>query len=93
MIPESNHKYRPDFPLDNGIIIETKGLFTTEDRKKMKLVKEQHPHLDIRLVFSNAMARIAKKSKTTYAKWAEDNGFLWAHRAIPPGWLTLLKGA
>jgi hypothetical protein len=69
------------------MIIETKGLFSTEDRKKMKLVKAQHPTLDIRLVFSNARAKIAKGSPTTYAKWAETNGFKWAHRVIPQDWL------
>ena len=26
--------YTPDFVLDNGIIIETKGMFTTADRRK-----------------------------------------------------------
>lgn len=85
--PEKPHKYTPDFLLENGIIVETKGLFQTSDRQKMKLVRAQYPDLDIRFVFSNAQARIAKKSKTTYAMWAEANGFKWAHRDIPPAWL------
>lgn len=84
-----SHTYRPDFNLlDNGIIIETKGFFEAEDRSKMRYVKLQHPALDIRFVFSNAHARIAKKSKTTYAMWAEKQGFKWAHRTVPEGWLT-----
>lgn len=86
MVPEKEHHYTPDFVLDNGIVIETKGLFTTEDRAKMKLVKAQHPELDIRMVFSNAMARISKASKTTYAKWCETNLFPWAHKSIPLEW-------
>lgn len=87
-VPEKVRTYTPDFIVDGGrIIIETKGLFTTEDRQKMKLVKEQHPDLDIRFVFSNANARIAKRSPTTYAKWAESNGFPWAHKTIPLEWL------
>lgn len=86
VIPAKAHTYTPDFILDNGIIIETKGLFTTEDRAKMKYVKAQHPLLDIRMVFSNAMARISKASKTTYAKWCNTHGFRWAHKTIPNEW-------
>lgn len=86
--PETAHKYTPDFCLQNGIIVETKGLFQTADRQKMKRIRELYPDLDIRFVFSNANARIAKKSKTTYAMWAEANGFKWAHRDIPEAWLN-----
>lgn len=85
--PEKAHKYTPDFTLSNGIIVETKGLFQTNDRQKMKRVREIYPDLDIRFVFSNANARIAKKSKTTYGMWAEANGFKYAHRDIPLEWL------
>lgn len=67
--------------------METKGLFQTADRQKMKRIREIYPDLDIRFVFSNANAKIAKKSKTTYAMWAEANGFKWAHRDIPVEWL------
>jgi hypothetical protein len=86
--PESKHTYRPDFVLPNGVIVETKGLLQTADRQKMKRVREMYPDLDIRFVFSNANARIAKKSKTLYWMWAEANGFKWAHRNIPLEWLS-----
>lgn len=79
--------YTADFVLDNGIIIETKGLFSAEDRRKHIEVKRQHPHLDIRFVFSNASAKLYKGSKTTYRQWCEQQGFLWAHRVIPLTWL------
>lgn len=88
MVPEREARYTPDFVLPNGIIIETKGLFTTEDRQKMRLIRRQYPSLDIRFVFSNARSRIAKKSPTTYSKWAETYGFKWAHRVLPQEWLT-----
>ena len=65
--------YTPDFILDNGIIVETKGIFDNEDRRKHLAVREQHPDLDIRLVFSNAKAKLYKGSKTTYAMWCEKN--------------------
>lgn len=86
--PTTLHKYTPDFVLQNGIVVETKGLFQTADRQKMKVIKATYPDLDIRFVFSNAQARIAKKSKTTYAMWAEANSFKWAHRDIPVEWLN-----
>ena len=85
--PATDHKYTPDFVLDNGIVIETKGQFTVEDRKKHVLVKEQHPALDIRFVFSRASSPIRKGSKTTYADWCRKEGFLFADKVIPQAWL------
>ena len=86
--PSKYHKYTADFILPNGIVIETKGRFLTADRQKHKLLKEQHPHLDIRFVFSRATTRLSKTSKTTYSQWSEQNGFQWADKLVPVGWLT-----
>ena len=86
VIPESNHIYRPDFLLPNGIYIETKGRLVASDRKKHVLIKKQHPELDIRFVFSNSRNKIVKKSKTTYAMWCEKNGFQYADQTIPDEW-------
>ena len=86
--PTSNHKYHPDFVLPNGIIVETKGLFDSDDRKKHKLIKAQHPALDIRFVFSNSKTRISKTSSTTYAKWCDDHGFKFADKSIPKSWIA-----
>lgn len=80
--------YTADFVLDNGIIVETKGLFSASDRRKHTEVKKQHPSLDIRFVFSNANAKLYKGSKTTYRQWCEQHGFKWAHRIIPLEWLN-----
>ena len=85
--PASKHKYTPDFVLPNGIIIETKGRFLQADRMKHLLVKEQHPELDIRFIFSNSRARISKSSKTTYGSWCEKYGFKYADKTIPREWL------
>ena len=73
--PATNHTYKPDFRLPNGIFIETKGRFTLEDRKKHLLIKQQKPDLDIRFVFQNPNAKLTKKSKTTYGMWVDKNGF------------------
>lgn len=86
--PEKSSKYTPDFPLDNGIIVETKGRFVTADRQKHLFIKEQHPHLDIRFVFSNANAKIGKKSQTTYAMWCLKHGFKFANKMVPKEWLN-----
>lgn len=85
--PESKHKYTPDFVLANGIVIESKGRFVTEDRQKHLLVKKQHPELDIRFVFARSKTTISKTSKTTYADWCVKYGFQFADRRIPDAWL------
>lgn len=85
--PEKPAKYTPDFVLENGIIIESKGRFLTEDRQKHLLVQKQHPEHDIRFVFSNSKTKISKRSKTTYADWCDKHGFLYADKEIPHAWL------
>lgn len=85
---EEDKKYTPDFRIPNGIIIESKGRFVAADRKKHLLVKQQHPELDIRFVFSNSRAKISKNSKTSYGDWATANGFKYADKLIPEEWLN-----
>ena len=84
-------KYTPDFVLPNGVIIETKGLFTPSDRRKHILIQKQHPELDIRFIFTNSNKKLNKKSKTTYAKWCEKYNFLYATKVIPEDWLDCSK--
>ena len=90
--PTTQHKYSPDLTFPNSpVIIELKGQFKSEDRKKHLLIKKQHPKLDIRFVFSNMNGKIGKKSNTTYAMWAERNGFKYAHKTIPQAWIEEIK--
>ena len=86
LIPERIAKYTPDFKLGK-FYIETKGLWTTQDRHKHLLIKDQHPDLDIRFVFSNQNAKLYKGSPTTYAAYCEKHGFVYAHKWIPKPWL------
>lgn len=79
--------YTPDFVLDNGIIIETKGRFMAADRRKHIAIKKQHPKLDIRFVFTNSKAKISKGAKSSYADWCIKNGFRYYDRIIPEDWL------
>lgn len=85
--PVKPRTYTPDFVLPNGIIVDTKGRWVTEDRQKFKLLVEQHPDLDIRIVFSNPNSRIGKTSKTTYADYASRLGIPFAKGVIPTEWL------
>ena len=81
--------YTPDFCLVNGIYLETKGLFTPEDRRKILAVKKDHPDMDLRMVFQAPFNKISKKSKTTYAAWCEKHDIKWcAYHSIPIEWLT-----
>jgi hypothetical protein len=89
--PARKSKYTPDFRLPSGVYIETKGRFTTEDRQKHLLIKEQHPHLDIRFVFSNSRARISKQSATTYADWCTKHGFKFHDKVVPTAWIKETK--
>ena len=79
--------YTPDFVLDNGIMIETKGLFTTADRRKHLAVKKQHPKLDIRFVFTNSRTKLRKGAKSNYGEWCIKHGFRYYDRIIPEDWL------
>lgn len=78
--------YTPDYVLENGIVVETKGRFTVQDRAKHLIIKEQYPDLDLRFVFSNSNNRISKASKTTYAMWCRKHGFMYADKLIPDDW-------
>ena len=82
------HLYNPDFVLVNGVMLETKGYWDAEDRRKIKAVMRDNPDLDLRMVFQAPFNKISKKSKTTYAQWCEKHGIKWASaHAIPIDWL------
>jgi len=90
-VPLRKAKYTPDFklPTKTGgfFYVETKGIFDLEDRKKHQFIREQHPGIDLRFVFSNANHKLYKGSKTTYANWCDKHNFVWAHKTIPDEWL------
>ena len=91
VVPASNHKYTPDALLPNGIIVEFKGLFEAEDRRKHLLIREQFPELDIRIVFSSSRTKLYKGSPTSYGEWAEKHGIKFADKLIPADWLKESK--
>ena len=80
-------QYIPDFKVGD-VYFEAKGSFPSDQRRKMKAVKKSNPDLDIRIIFQAPYNKISKNSRTTYAKWAERNGFPWcAYYAIPIDWI------
>lgn len=90
IVPVSTHKYIPDFVIETEsgkkIYIEVKGRLEVADKKKMLLVREQHPEKDIRFVFQNAKGR-NKGQKKTFGDWADRNQFKYGHKTIPREWL------
>lgn len=86
---ESNHNYIPDFTITrtNGekVYVEAKGYLRPADMTKMKLVKAQHPELDIRFVFYKDQ-KIPRARNLKYTDWATKNGFPYSIGIIPVEW-------
>ncbi len=78
--------YTPDFFLENGCIIETKGRFTAADRRKMLAIKEGHPELDIKMLFMRDN-KIHKNSTTYYSDWCMDNDYDFSIGEVKQEWL------
>jgi len=50
-------------------------------------VRDQHPGLDLRIIFQDASKKITKNSPTTYGMWATKHGFKWGQQIIPFEWM------
>lgn len=85
--PATTKKYIPDFILNNGIVVEAKGRWTVHDRKKIVLVIEQNPKLDLRMLFQRDHF-LNKGSKTRYSTWCEKRGIKYAVGEVPEEWLN-----
>jgi len=78
--------YIPDFTLEGltkTILVEAKGHFRPEAKRKMVAVKKMNPHLDIRIVFYSF--------RKEYVRWAEKHGFPYAIGSIPNTWVEELN--
>lgn len=83
------HKYHPDWKIKENTYIETKGIFSSEDRAKHLHIRQQHPEVTVYLVFMNPKNKISRVSKTTYADWCDRHGIPWATLdTIPEEWFT-----
>lgn len=91
------NEYIPDFEikLTNGssFFLETKGngrSFDAHARRKMIAVRDQHPDLDIRILFYSDGKIGAKRkdgTRMTQMEWAKKHGFTAAVRNIPKSWM------
>ena len=84
--PSTNHAYQIDYVLDNNIYVECKGRFTSTDRKKILLVKQQNPTVDLRIILQAPNQKISKISKTTYAMWCDKNNIKWGVQSDILAW-------
>lgn len=94
VVPARDARYTPDFklPKPGGFFyVETKGIWTVQDRAKHLLIQKQFPDLDIRFVFSNQNAKLYKGSPTSYALYCEKHNFRYANKVIPEAWLLEAK--
>ena len=90
-------EYIPDFEIETQsgrkFYLETKGngrSFDHHTRRKMIAVKNQHPALDIRILFYSD-GKIGPKRKDgsfmRQSDWARKHGFTYAIKEVPPEWL------
>ena len=88
--PEIERTYIPDFKTGrSSIYIEAKGKLDLETRKKMIWFRDSNPGIRVIFLFMNPDNKITKRSKTTYAMWATDNGFEWLD--FRKDWLNAYK--
>lgn len=75
--------YTPDWDVvdrrGGTFIVEGKGYFRSEDKRKLVAVKRCNPHLDIRIVFYSYNKR--------NVAWCVKHGFKYAIKTIPKEWL------
>ena len=86
--PAQTRKYKPDFFIENShVIVEAKGRWEAQDRKKISLVIEQNPHLDLRMLF-HTDNKISPRSKTRYSDWCKKRNITYAiGKVVPKEWL------
>jgi hypothetical protein len=82
-----DRSYTPDFYLiDQDIYIETKGRFTSAERKKHAALHEQSG-IDLRMLFASDNL-LQKKGKKRYTQWCASKGIISAvGHAVPEEWI------
>lgn len=83
--------YTPDFiivrPSGVRLVVETKGLFSGQDRTKHQRVQRDNPTEDIRFVFQRDNF-LRKGSTTRYSQWCDKHNFKWAIGLVPEEWIN-----
>lgn len=91
IVPEAKKTYCPDWVIGTSTYIETKGVFSATDRKKILLVRKSNPETTVYLLFQNSKVRLSKKSNTTYAEWCNKNEIIWADIRDIKRWTSWFK--
>lgn len=80
--------YTPDWKIAKNVYIETKGYMSPANRGKLLSFKEQHPNVNILILFQDASVKLNKSSTTTYGEWATKHGFTWHDfkKGMPVHW-------
>ena len=71
------HSYTPDFKIADNVFLETKGLFQSADRTKMREVIKQNPDFIVAIVFQTPHKLLYAGAKSTYSEWCEKIGIQW----------------
>lgn len=79
--------YLPDFVCESGVIIEVKGRLIGADRAKLQALKQQHPNIDIRLVFGSNNKIVKNKPEWRYLDWAKKYKIKAALKEVPLVWV------
>lgn len=72
--------YTPDWTIKMGektIILEAKGRFDYEERRKILGIFEANPGIDLRMVFMRDQ-KLTKVSKMKYSTWCEKHGIKYS---------------
>lgn len=93
IVPETKKNYIPDFVVitrsGRTMYLEVKGRWLSQDFNKLKLVKQQHPEIDLRMIFQRDLP-IRKGSKTKYSTRATKLGIPFtvsSKGTVPLEWL------
>ena len=76
--PAVIRNYCPDWKIKENVYIETKGVFTAADRKKLLNVRRCNPHITVYMLFMSSRNTLRKTSSTTYGEWCDKNEVEWA---------------
>jgi hypothetical protein len=61
--------------LDGHTLLPIYSQFMSAHRKRLLLLLEENPDVELHLLFNNPNTPISKEVKKTYGEWAELNGF------------------
>jgi len=89
------NRFYPTFIVtcDDGtrVVLQQKGRFVTADRQKLRLLKQQHPTVEFRMIFSNSAQRISSTSATKYSDWCERFGIAYCDGKPSQEWIEELQ--